>query len=278
MNGRMAGPTQGVQRSIDLAVVAVLTVVAVALSLAGIEHPARAVVAAPLVLILPGYALCAAALPIGWLGRVERLVYSLGMSLVLAALGAFVLNWTPWGVQTVSWALLLGATTLGASAIAFVRRWRHPSFPDAAGRTAAIRWPTSSGRAALWSGASLALAALAVAGALSVARLGAAQQYRAGFTQLWILPVGEAQQPAVRLGINSRESGEVTYRLQVEAAGHVLREWPSIALHPGEQWEAVVSLSLEQVGAGPITAALYRTDTPGTAYRHVTIWRTKESA
>ena len=82
------------------------------------------VVTLPLVFILPGYALTCALLPTVKFGA-ERFVLSLGLSLAAVIVGGLLLNLTPFGLQTDSWAILLGGITLGASAVAIVRRRRQ---------------------------------------------------------------------------------------------------------------------------------------------------------
>lgn len=239
------------------------------------EGPLRAILALPLVLVVPGYALTLALMPQPRLGAGERLVHSLGLSLALAALGGFVLNWTPWGLRPQPWAALLALTTLGSGAVAWARR--SPSTSQPVARVPVTTAPSgdaqrSRGRPAL-PALLLALATVVVGAAWWTARGGAAQQASAGFTQLWALPAPEGDALTVRLGVRSQEPAPVSYRLRLEVEGELIQEWPAVALAPGEQWEAVATLSPPQGAAGPVTALLYRADAPETAYRHVQLWR-----
>jgi uncharacterized membrane protein len=247
-------------KAFDLVICCALAVIAMTLALlAPTIGLARALAGLPLVLFAPGYALVAAAFPAGRLGTIERLLFSMGASLALAALAGLLLHWTALGLRPAAWAMALGNLTLVASLIALIRRWRQPTVdtvPRVAGMT-------------LIEGGLLGLAALLVASALLIARDGALQQRAAGFTQLWVLPDSAAQQDSVRLGVSNREPGDVGYRLLVTASGTIIGSWPRITLGPDEQWEATVALPTAQPAGATIEAVLYRLDAPETAYRRV---------
>jgi uncharacterized membrane protein len=249
-------------RSFDLVGAAVVAGAAAGLTLLGASHTARTMAALPLVLALPGYALSVAAFPGRALGAAERIAFSFGVSLAVAALGGLLLNWTPWGLQATSWALLLSGVTLGASAVGVLRRRGRPvADPDRPGTEFNRR-----------QGLLLGLAALVVTGAVGVAHAGATHHRTAGFTQLWILPADRAGQNAVRLGVSNSELEGSTYRLQLVVEDRAVLEWPSLRLGPGGQWETTVVLPTGQAGAGTVDAVLYRLDAPGSAYRRVVLW------
>ncbi|MBV9354691.1 MAG: DUF1616 domain-containing protein, partial [Chloroflexi bacterium] len=152
------------RESFDLLLVDLIVVAGVALALMG-DAPSglvRTVVMVPLVLLLPGYALTAAVDPEWRFDVPERLVLTLGGSLVVATLGGLVLNWTAWGLQAGSWAALLAGTTLSASALALRRRQRvRPADPMQWCRSLELRQVLLA-----------ALAVLATAAALQIARVG----------------------------------------------------------------------------------------------------------
>lgn len=242
-----------------------VTAVAVGLALAGVSNGmVRVMLGLPLVLVLPGYAVTAAMFPKDTLGVPEKVVLSLGLSLVLAALGGIVLNWMPWGLRTSSWAVLLGTVSLGASGVALVRRWRATG-DDSVTMQANLKIN-------LGQGILFGLAALVTIVAIGIARIGATRQSDQGFTQLWILPANEVNQSAVRVGVRSGESAVVRYGLQVEAGGSVVLDWPSIELDPGESWERAVMLPAEQADTRTVEAKIYRLDTPTEIYRRVVLW------
>ena len=255
------------RKAFDLVICSALAAVAMTLALLAPDiGPARALVGLPLVLFAPGYALVAAAFPAGRLGPIERLLFSLGASLALAALAGLLLHWTALGLRPAAWAVALGNITLVASLIALVRRWRQPAGGIVQpGPLSGFHSPGVT----LAQGGLLGLAALLVAGALLIARDGAIQQRATGFTQLWVLPDSAAQTDSVRLGVSNREPGQIGYRLLVTASGTIIGSWPRITLGPDEQWETTVALPTVQPPAAPIEAVLYRLDAPETAYRRV---------
>jgi len=248
------------RNAFDLVICSALAVVAMLLALLtpGIG-PARALIGLPLVLFVPGYAIVAAAFPTDRLGTIERLLFSLGASLALAALAGLLLHWTALGLRPAAWAVALGNLTLVASLVALVRRRQKP----ASTRVRRIAGMT------LVEGGLLGLAALLVVGALLIARDGALQQRATGFTQLWVLPDSAAKDESVRLGVSNREPSDVGYRLLVTASGTIIGSWPQITLGPDEQWEATVALPTTQPISTTVEVVLYRLDAPDTAYRRV---------
>lgn len=243
-----------------LLLVIVLAVAALAAGLLGVSFkPVQVPLALLLVLVLPGYALQAAMLPGRGINSVTHAVLTVGLSLAVSVLGGFVLNLTSIGLHAGSWAVFLGAVTLGASAAAL---WRGRS-SDRPG----FAWSeTGIGRR---QAVLMGLATVLAVAAFGVASRGAAQP-TSSFTQLWILP--GATLNTAQIGVISEETEVVTYRLQLEAGGQVLREWPAIRLAPGERWRAVAPVPATP-GVGPVTATLYRADRGNQPYRHVIWWR-----
>lgn len=248
-------------KSLDLKVVAGVALVAMLVILIDVRMPLfRLIVGVPLVLMVPGYALmaaCTGQMP-GW---AERVGLSLGLSLVVAVLGGFVLYLLPWEIEARSWALLLGSITLGSSGIALRRRRAYPVVP-----TGAI-----TGRISRRQGVLLGLAALICVGAVGVARLGVTVQHTS-FTQFWMLPISADDVPSVQLGIQSWELTQAQYRLQVTVGTRVIQEWTAIDLAPGQQWETVLEVSGVQDSAEPVVASLYRQDNPTIMYRQAVVW------
>lgn len=251
------------RQSSDLITVILVAAAAVAVTLLGIDNgAARVAVALPLVLIAPGYALQAALFPTRELSGVERGLYSVGLSLAITILGGLMLNWSPWGLQAASWALLLGAAALLASAIAWLRR---PRLLMPAERP---RGPALS----LRHGLLLVLAAALVAGAVAAVRAPVASQGLQGYTALWLVPAANGDRRSVRLGIGSQEFASTRYRLRLEMNRRVIRDWPAIELGTGERWEQQIELPAD-LPDGAVDAVLYRLDSPESVYRRVTLWR-----
>lgn len=245
----------------DLAVVTVVTLVAVALAVVDAPLlPVRAVVGAPLVLILPGYALLQAAFARQPLQGAEALLGSVAISVGLAVLVGFVLNGTPWGLQPRTWAVALGGVTLAAVVAA---RQRRRAGDHLASRPVPFRLTWRHGLV-------FGLAAAVFVAAYGVAFFGSQFSPRPGFTQLWLLPESATQ---VRVGIRNEEPTAMEYTLQLRADGQPVREWASIALAPGETWEMVVAPSPPDVGGGTVEATLYRANVRGYIYRRAVLQR-----
>ncbi|MDS0281586.1 DUF1616 domain-containing protein [Haloarcula onubensis] len=139
--GRSWGP-RAVSTLLDLAVVGSIALVTYAVWLrpeVGLG-PARVLVGGAFVLLLPGYALTAALFPRrqselsgvggrlspGHLSGLERLVYSVGLSIVTVPLLALFLNFTQWGINSQSVVLTLLWFVLVTTGVAAVRRLRVP--------------------------------------------------------------------------------------------------------------------------------------------------------
>lgn len=124
--------------SVDLGVVLGWTVAAV---IGSLVPPVQGTVLAfglgiPLVLLLPGYAVLAAAFPdaadpTGSGARMDgrmRVGLALPVSLAIVPLGVGLLAWTPWGIGATGVVLVLAGVTIAGVVVAAVRRRRRP--PD----------------------------------------------------------------------------------------------------------------------------------------------------
>lgn len=251
-------------RSKMLVSVVAVAVGVVFLLLAAAEYTVlRTLFALPLVLVLPGYLCTAAAFPRGGLGVVERLLLSLGMSLVLAVLGGLLLHLTPWGLGVLNWVVYFVTVILLAGGVTW---WRRRSMPAA---VTARRFITIS----LRQGLLLCTLVLILASAVAVARIGAEEQRVAHFTQFWLLPGGQDEVDQIHLGITNEELQPVRYRVEVSVTGIVVQEWSLIALDQGQRWQTTVTLPMPRDDSESVTALLYRLDAPDVVYRHVNFWR-----
>jgi hypothetical protein len=253
----------------DLLLVAAATLLAAAVELAPVDAgPVRAVVALPVVFLLPGYAISAALLVHTPVAFGERVMYSLGISLATVMLSGLLLAITPWGLQAGPWALMLLGATLVAALVAHSRRAGSSTQPSWIG----IPRP-DVGQSVLFG-----LAAFLLAGALLFAAFGQANKPYADFTQLWILPANApATQPGqdeIQLGFQNMGKVTLTYRLELTDNGILLHEWPDrgespITLQPGQKWETTIAVPADAFHTGPVQATLYRLDDPTTPYRTV---------
>lgn len=221
----------------------------------------------PLVVLLPGYAVLAAVLPKSQLDKAQRLLISCGLSLAVTILGGLILNWTPWGLQSLSWAIWLGGITLTACVIAFLRQ--TASLPQLA-----LRRP----RLSLGQLAGLGLAGLVVLAAAVVTfrAVALASDYAAAYpaievVQLWAVPQSSGDQHSLNLGVANFTSAPATYRLRLQQASRVLQEWPAITLLPGQEWGTRLTLPADLSPNLPLDALLYGQNSP-IAFRRAQIW------
>lgn len=183
----------------------------------------------------------------------------------LTALAGLALNWTPWGLQTNTWAITLAAMVVAASVIAAARRRQTVA--------STVSPVDVKFKPRLRDSLLLGLAFLVMGAAIGLTRLPVAPKDVAGYTTLWMIPAETGNSTEFRLGITSAEFTETRYRLQVSVSDRVVQDWPQSSLKPGEVWETTLGLQNDQVVSGPIAAELYRLDDPTTVYRHVLLRR-----
>jgi hypothetical protein len=218
----------------------------------------RILVGAPLLFFLPGYAITAAAFARGRIARGHFLVFAVGLSLAVLALGGLVLNYLPGGVRAGWWAVLLFLVVLGTCRGAALRRPRRMAPPIAWALPRANR-----AQAGLLAGGIL----LAVA-AVGLAFVPLSATNAIGYTEIWIQPLEASADPGVRIGIGSGERDDSSYRLVVEFGDGEGEATRQLTLAPGQKRV----LELEPPDASPaatpgplpipVTATLFKEDSP----------------
>ena len=115
----------------------------------------------------------------------------------------------------------------------------------------------------------LGIATLIVGGAFAVSIVGAQQQARSGFTQLWMLPASSTSKVdnSVNLGVSNKESTPMQYHLAVDINGKLIKDWPAIDLSPNQQWKFTLVLQKSLLAGSATTPAkiealLYRASDP----------------
>lgn len=192
----------------DLRLIVALTVVCAVGSLIVPLGAVRVVFAAPLALILPGYAIAAAAFGSRLPAWPERLPLTLGVSLACLALSGLVLNFAPGGIHGFSWTLLLVLVVLLSCRAAARRRGPARLEPPALSKLRPSR-----------ATATLGVGAVAlVTAALILAQATFENNQAAGYTQLWIAPPKPGE-GSTRIGITSEQQQIRNYRLVVEIEG-----------------------------------------------------------
>jgi hypothetical protein len=207
----------------------------------------------PLVLLLPGYAISVAMFGPGAITRGERLVYTLSLSVAVAALGGLVWQLL-FGLDTFAWTFLVVATVLVAAAIAR----RRPTSRSSQAAKRPPRLPRVGAPTALAMLAALVLAIVAINTATDGLR---EQRAESHFSSLWIVPQGPGGD-SVEIGVWNHQGAVYTYRLIVERAGTALWGWEG---RLGSQKRRQVTLSPAQIpGSGLLQVSLYKS---GVLYR-----------
>lgn len=190
------------------------------------------------------------------LGHPERLAIALGISVVSAIGGTFLLDRLTVGLRPETIALYFGALSFIASVLLIVRRPLPGPSPLRFLRRIRLS------QAALFAGA---LAVTLVAWKISESS--EQTQARPGFTQLWITRVDAAGEQLVTVSAVSHETSPLFYQLVVSASGGRAISSNDFELEPGQQRDFEIRTS-EQ---GKIVARLsVRSDLVHT-YREVTI-------
>lgn len=222
---------------------------------------ARMVAAAPLALLLTGYAITAASFAPRTPEGPLTLLLSIALSLSTLAIASLLLH--PFeGLRRVPWALLLLAIVLAAGLVA-ARRRGGSSSPAVLRRRPRVRRLD----AALLAGAALALAATV---AISATTLPADKA--TGYTRLWMLPYENRGQGGMRIGVVSQERDPHRYVLELRVGQR--RSFTPFFLRPGRVF--LLRKRVEPPGDAnrtkPVVAILYRGGRAGIPYRRVNGW------
>lgn len=214
------------------------------------------VFAVPLLLILPGYAITAAAFARRTLPGAQFLLLSLALSLATLVLGSLVLNYLG-GIHPLSWALLLLLVVFAACRVAAVRR-------GGSAKAMQLSRPRLGGLQA----AMLVGAVAAAAAALVLASTSVPADDALGYTQLWILPQPGTAGSKARVGVRSQQQTSVDYDLRVRIGDDVLLR-RSFRLAPGETRLVKLRAPPGTQGTVPVIATLLRHNRPTKVYRRV---------
>ncbi len=212
----------------------------------------------PLVLILPGYAIAAAALPRRDRWTVEWFAVAFGASMSAVALCGLALDQTHWGLQRRPWATVLAGLTVAGVLVALLRD----------GPSEKSRGPSSL-RIEPGLVIVLTIVLLVAVGAAGVARLDALQAKRnERFTQLWMLPARGGT--AVRIGVVNDEGKTQRYTVVLRAGLRPLATWHDVVLAANRSRVVMARLPRGLPDPSRLEADLYRGADSRVVYRHVT--------
>jgi hypothetical protein len=203
-----------------------------------------------LALLLPGYAVSVLVFGRRGVGRAELLMFSVGVSLAVSALGGLLLDGLPGYLDRVPWALLLTAVTVcaavGSRLVPAEAKALSPSAgpgqPPPRSRVSKVP-PISLG---LFANCVMGAAALAIAaGAIAVAR--DAARIAPAFTELSALPTGTGTGARMVINVSSHEHHTMRFALLVLEDGHV-GQVVHLLLAPGESRRLLTRTLSARVG------------------------------
>lgn len=250
----------------DLLVVALIAIVATTFGCVS-QTPAvvRGAFSLALAFVLPGYALTEA-LGLAAHSASMRLLLTAGMSVVVVILTGLALNLLPWGLQTLTWSVALGGTTVVSAGIGAVRRRLEQL--AAPGTHLVVPTPQQA--------AMLAAAVLLAGTAVYASGRGAVSQSATRFTALALTSAGPARPNTVLLTVTNNEGSAQMYRLVLVSAGIVVREWPSIGLANRAVWTTRAVLPPIQTAHEEVQLDLDKqANNHEVVYRHVDLWRSR---
>jgi uncharacterized membrane protein len=236
----------------------------------------------PLIFFLPGYTLSAILHYRRQLDVVHNLILSISLSMAIDIISGFMLNFSPWGLNALTWSSWLCALVgtfafLSATlrkkrrrtmTISNIRRsWRHPNRHK----------PSLKALVKLMAPAIMVMAALGMAGVIVLySAYGAVHQRRPGFTQLWMVQKDRAGQScSVLIGVDSFEFRKLTFRVFMTINGSKAQAWWPVIVAPQQSWRAsapVNHINMEHApipGAMKVDVRIFLSNKANIAYRDV---------
>lgn len=185
----------------------------------------------------------------------ERVAVAAGLSLAVPVLGGLALYAAGVALSRPAWTGLLAGVTLAGDVVLFALR--------RAGRAEACAWRPLGLRLPARHLVAFGAAVVIAAGAVGVARAGAALQPRPAFTELWLVSQNGLP-PAADLGVINHQDRATRYRLVIKRLGQASVSW-DLALAKGQTWRRLVRFD----GSPTLSADLYRLPDLTHPYRHV---------
>lgn len=242
----------------DLVAVSIAAIIGALLGVSGLHFGAwLSIFGILLVLVLPGYVLSQLLLPN--LPLDERLLVSLGLSLVIDGLSGLLLHLTPWGLRGSTWGMWLAMITL----VGVVFLWKRRE-PGEEVRTFTFTWPKITWLSVLPYALALGFALIT----FGIAQLNIAY-LNAPLTMLWANK-NPTNREILNIGIRNEEGETMIYNLVVQQNGVKVREWSAVKLNEGKTFTGQFDFQLPP--QEPVNVLLYRADAPDQIYRQVRIY------
>ena len=217
----------------------------------------RSVFALPLVFFFPGF-LTLRLFYDRPLSKLDGVVYTLGLSLVIVISAGFVLHMIG-QMATIPWAIVL----TGVSAIAWrARRWLPR--PLAEDQQNSASWTFSKLEVAM-----LTCAVILTAGALMVDRREAMAHSEFKFTEFWMVANSPGSPNDLTLGLTNKEGEAASYDIEYMVDGQLAGRWPTVSLKPGETWTSDLRVGFTS-RTQRVEAWLFKNHNHSAVYR--TVW------
>ena len=243
----------------DLVWVAVLAAAGLIAAFVPLPNPLRALLAAPLVLALPGYALSICLFPERSFPALERALLSFVLSISACVLPGLVVQ-VFFDLTLHAWGITLAVVTWAAVAVAMSRR--EGVEPAEKEPRKAPSEPISRPGLRVAISASLILASLviaAVAVAISADNV-QDEEHRHEFLSLWAVPGEAGPDSGVKIGVWNHDVPRESFHLTVDRDGEQIRDF-RLKLGPADRW--VVSLPPDvTAGDGTMVITLSGTGVP----------------
>lgn len=232
----------------------------------------RTVLGLLLILFIPGYSLIAALFPrIDDLDGYERFALSVGLSIAVAPLIGFGLNYTPWGVKLIPLLLSLSAFTLIMTLVGFIRRRKVPDgqkFSVNFGGFSKYLSNRFSGESNTSKLLTIVLIFSIILAISTTAYIIVKPKQGESFTEFYLLgPNGKAadypsslsvgQNASVVIGIVNHEHQKVDYNLVVTSNGNIISE-QKLTVNSDNKVEIPYNFSLNSQGNNKIEFLLYK--------------------
>ena len=234
-------------------------------------------------LFFPGYALMAALFPRKErMGGIERVAFSLGLSIAVVPLIGLVLNYTTWGITLQSVSYSTASFMFILSFTAWFRQKRLTE-EERFGIEFQVKVPSWGG--GIWDRALSVILVVTVVGALGL--LGyilATPKIGERFSEFYILgsenKAGDyprqlvvGQEAKVIVGIANSEHEAVSYRVEVRIDGIKNNEVEGITLEHGERWENEVTFIPEVAGSNQrVKFLLYKDGEAEPYFKPLHLW------
>ena len=229
----------------------------------------RIILGLPLVLFIPGYILLSALFPgRGSLSGIERITFSIGLSIAVAIIIGIILNYTPWGISL--YPILISATifVVVTASVAWYRALKSYEEFSITVNINLSRWRETAGLDKILS-LSLVVAVLIALG--SIGYVIAVPKHEQLFTEFYILSLdGKAEnypgqavlgEPVeIIIGIVNHEDIVISYLVDIRVNDIENSQVSTEELANGDRWEEMVSFVPQSSGAGQkVEFWLYRT-------------------